>query len=338
MNIQISFWAQARRYFSDFLESDSKVLRHADKLLELIAGASRSMQHQAGSDLFSMMGRLPNAPELAALLGRRIPVTAFGEASLGIKVAPTFRDALQMAVAFHHMVVPLVDYAFEEVGYEGRFTIGFRAPIDSRGEAMVVMCVACMIDTECQRYSGRTGNIKRMELTPSSKGFERGYRKELALAPNTDQARNVVVIDRAVLDLVNPIGDRDTYIAVMNAYSVRADLRDAHVSPATMVKERVMASIGNPPALASVAQSLQMTPRQLRLALARDDTNYQTIVRSCRIEYASALFRNPGLSLSQISERLGYSDLSAFTHAFCRWTGKSPSTFRIEMLSQSASL
>ena len=41
-------------------------------------------------------------------------------------------------------------------------------------------------------------------------------------------------------------------------------------------------------------------------------------------------------ALSLIAERLGYSDLSAFSHAFYRWTGKSPSAFRSEMLARDA--
>jgi hypothetical protein len=40
----------------------------------------------------------------------------------------------------------------------------------------------------------------------------------------------------------------------------------------------------------------------------------------------------------QIAYRLRYSDLSAFTHSFSRWTGKSPSTVRIEMLPRATSL
>jgi AraC-like DNA-binding protein len=74
----------------------------------------------------------------------------------------------------------------------------------------------------------------------------------------------------------------------------------------------------------------------LRLVLAREKSSYQAIVRSCRVEYATALFRDPTISLSEIAHRLGYSDLSAFTHAFNRWTGCSPSRFRRELESRAS--
>jgi AraC-like DNA-binding protein len=203
---------------------------------------------------------------------------------------------------------------------------------------MLVMIGTCMIDSECAHYSGHNGNIRRIELTPSSKGYETAYRKQFAVVPDTNQGLNVLVLDRAVLDLPNPLADPDTCAELIESFARRHHLHDGHMSAAIRVRERIMSSIGDPPGLESMAKSLRMTSRQLRLALSREDASYQQIVRACRIEYASILFKNPGLSLSQIAERLGYSDLSAFTHAFCRWTGKSPSTFRIEMLSQSASL
>ena len=338
VKIKVSYWSHLRRLVNEFIVADGGATPSVDRLLEAAIGASRSTQQHACSELFMMLGRQPNAPELAALLGRRIPLTAYGELSLGIKVAPTMRDALRLAADFHHDAVPLVECAFEDSPSEGRFVIGFRTPIDSRGEATLVMSAVCTIDSECARYTGRTGNIKGLKLTPSSRGFEPTYRKELSISPDTDHSRNVIVFNRFMLDHPNPLADPDTYAEVRKAYAARNDLREIHVSPMTTVRERIMASIGKPPELASVAAPLQMTPRQLRLALAKDGTNYQTIVRECRIEYASALFKNPALSLSQIAERLGYSDPSAFTHAFCRWTGKSPSLFRIEMLSQSSSL
>ena len=36
------------------------------------------------------------------------------------------------------------------------------------------------------------------------------------------------------------------------------------------------------------------------------------------------------LSLTEISERLGFSEIANFNHAFRRWTGQSPGRFRRE--------
>jgi hypothetical protein len=72
-----------------------------------------------------MLGRMPNAVELAVALGRRIPMTAFGEVALVAKIAPTLRDALRILVDFHHDLVPLMTYSYQESETEGRITSAF---------------------------------------------------------------------------------------------------------------------------------------------------------------------------------------------------------------------
>ncbi len=337
MKIQLTFWTKIRRIVGSSVEHDGRTHKQVNRLIDLILPAARNAQHQAASELFSLLGRLPNAPQLGLLLGKQIPVTAFGEISLGMKVAPTFRDVLQVTAGFHQYAVPLMDYSYRETKSEGRFLIGFRCPIDSYGEAFLVALVASMIETDSARFSGRSGNIKKLELTQSSKGYESAYRRHLSVIPDRDHSHNAVVLDRAVLDLPNPVADPETFDSVVSAFMARADLQKAGLSRSDQVRELVTSGISDPPSLDRLAASLQLTQRQLRLALAKENTSYREIVRSCHIEYASALLRNSSLSLSQIAHRLGYSDLSAFTHAFIRWTGKSPSSFRIEMLSQPAS-
>lgn len=44
------------------------------------------------------------------------------------------------------------------------------------------------------------------------------------------------------------------------------------------------------------------------------------------------LLNNPALSLSEIAFSLGYADASAFSHAFRRWTGRTPRTLRRSIL------
>jgi AraC-like DNA-binding protein len=47
-----------------------------------------------------------------------------------------------------------------------------------------------------------------------------------------------------------------------------------------------------------------------------------------RADLALRYLREPSLTISQIAWLLGFEDVSAFTHAFRRWTGMSPSRVR----------
>lgn len=338
MKIQSSFWTQVGRAVAQYVSHDGSVLAHVSRLLDRVVRSQRSEQHLAAAELFTLLGGLPNSASLGFLIGRKIPVTAHGELSLGLKVAPTFGDVLRFAAKFHHLLVPLIDYSYSETRSEGRFVIGFRCPIDKRGEAVVVATAISMLEKELVLCAGREGRIKKLELTSSSKGLEAIYHKHVLVVPETSHGINTVVIDRAVLDLPNPLADLDTFNSVVSTCIARAELRESDTSPSARVRELIITNISNPPSLDGLSKMLNVSPRQLRIALAKENTSYQEVVRTCRIECASVLFRNPALSVSQIAYRLGYSDLSAFTHSFSRWTGKSPSTFRIEMLSRPASI
>ncbi|HYW61421.1 MAG TPA: AraC family transcriptional regulator [Xanthobacteraceae bacterium] len=47
-----------------------------------------------------------------------------------------------------------------------------------------------------------------------------------------------------------------------------------------------------------------------------------------RADLARQYLADPGLSVSRISWLLGFQEVSAFTHAFKRWTGKRPRDMR----------
>lgn len=337
MRIQPTFWQQLKSTMSEAICGNDGVMNRAGQIMDLAIGSSLSEQHEVASELFGFLGRLPHAVDLAFQLGRwRIRPTAFGEMSLGIQVAPTVADALRAVGRFYRHEVPLIDFSFMETAREGRLTVGFRRPISSQGEALLTAFCVCMADVKIQRITGRSHNIKRLELTPASKAYESGYRKHFFITPETDHQSNVIVLERAVLDFENPHADPHTYDNILSVYAAREELQSNGMRAELRVREWVMSTIGAPPAFDDVAALMRLTPRQLRLVLARQSTSYQAIVRSCRVEYATALFKDPTISLSEIAHRLGYSDLSAFTHAFNRWTGRSPSTFRRELESHPA--
>ncbi len=78
--------------------------------------------------------------------------------------------------------------------------------------------------------------------------------------------------------------------------------------------------------LAKTASALAMSERTLQRRLQQEGTSHAEILDSARHEMAVA-YLTRGLALAEVSERLGYSDTTAFGHAFRRWTGRSPTNF-----------
>ncbi|SIM66750.1 transcriptional regulator [Mycobacteroides abscessus subsp. abscessus] len=76
--------------------------------------------------------------------------------------------------------------------------------------------------------------------------------------------------------------------------------------------------------MGQVAASLHIGERTLHRRLAREGTSYRALLDEVRETLARELLRN-GLSVREVSDRLGYSEPAAFTHAYTRWRGMPPS-------------
>ena len=76
------------------------------------------------------------------------------------------------------------------------------------------------------------------------------------------------------------------------------------------------------------AKQLHMSPRTLQRKLAEAKTTYVQLVDDTRKDLAFRYIEDPRRSVTDITFSLGFSQPSAFTRAFRRWTGLAPSEYR----------
>jgi AraC-like DNA-binding protein len=79
-----------------------------------------------------------------------------------------------------------------------------------------------------------------------------------------------------------------------------------------------------------VADKMHMSPRNLQLKLAAQDTTFQDTLDSTRQKLATGYIQQSHLAITEIAYLLGFSDASNFTRAFRRWFDASPREYRIE--------
>ena len=77
-----------------------------------------------------------------------------------------------------------------------------------------------------------------------------------------------------------------------------------------------------------VARDLGMSKRTLARRLSEDGLNFTEILQQLRHDLALRYLNDRQMHVSKIAWLLGFNDVSAFTHACRRWTGKSPSKMR----------
>jgi AraC-like DNA-binding protein len=86
----------------------------------------------------------------------------------------------------------------------------------------------------------------------------------------------------------------------------------------------------------AMAKQLNMSRRTLQRKLAESHTTYQKLVDDTRRELALRHMEDPRKSITDVTFLLGFSGQSAFTRAFRRWTGMSPTLFREQKRTASA--
>ena len=80
---------------------------------------------------------------------------------------------------------------------------------------------------------------------------------------------------------------------------------------------------------AEIARRLGLSQRTLARRLAGEGLSFSQILHELKLDLATRYLRE-GLTVSRIAWLLGYHEVSAFTHAFKRWTGKSPRQLRLQ--------
>ena len=75
---------------------------------------------------------------------------------------------------------------------------------------------------------------------------------------------------------------------------------------------------------AGIARQLGMSQRTFTRRLQAEGLTFSMVMEQLRLDLAHRYFADGEATISQIAWLLGYQDVSAFSKAFRRWTGKSP--------------
>jgi AraC-like DNA-binding protein len=84
---------------------------------------------------------------------------------------------------------------------------------------------------------------------------------------------------------------------------------------------------GGKTTITAVARELGVSGRQLQSRLKEEGTSYQKLLDQVREELALDYLKQGEGTLCELAFLLGYSEQSAFNHAFKRWTGSTPGEF-----------
>jgi AraC-like DNA-binding protein len=105
-------------------------------------------------------------------------------------------------------------------------------------------------------------------------------------------------------------------------------LPERHSEIGQLRREIARALVKGESGIEHLAKATGTSVRTLQRRLKDADVNYSDLQNDVRKTMALNLLENESLALGEIAFSLGYSEVSAFNHAFRRWVGQSPGDYR----------
>lgn len=142
-----------------------------------------------------------------------------------------------------------------------------------------------------------------------------------------DRAHTRLHFPRAMFDEPLPQADSHTLELCMAQCDVLMQRNEQRRGITAVVRSKLFRESGRFPTLPEVATEMDVHPRTLRRQLADEGASFRALLNEARSTLAVDLLCNVGLTVEEVSKRLGYTDTSTFCHAFKRWHGVPPSAY-----------
>jgi AraC-like DNA-binding protein len=143
------------------------------------------------------------------------------------------------------------------------------------------------------------------------------------------QKTNALVFRPEVLARPMPGRDLKLFTMMRTCLESLGSHRDVGDSIYDRVRTAIRVNLpSGAPSAEIVAAELHLSLCAIHRELAARNVTFKDTLESVRQDLALMYLRQRQMPLTEIALLLGYSELSAFTRAFTRWAGKSPSAFR----------
>jgi AraC-like DNA-binding protein len=275
---------------------------------------------------------LTGEPAIGVHLGLQMRVSAHGYLGFAAMTAANVREALELAVRFAPTRTTALALRLRVDGAEAALVVEERADL---GSARDVVLLALMIGMWQigNAITGRERNGRAdfafpeptywPRIAPAAPPAWRGI-----ASVRFGQPFNQLVFDAAELDFPLKMADRVSLRLAQEQCERALDALALEGQVVARVRSLVAKKEGGVRSVEEVAALMHLSPRTLKRRLAEHGVTYSSLAERELREKATLLLRSADLSLEQVAERIGYSDVANFARAFRRWTGQTPAQYR----------
>jgi AraC-like DNA-binding protein len=270
--------------------------------------------------------RLSGEPAIGFYMGMQMRVPAHGFVGFAAMTASTLREALMLATRYAPTRTSALGLRLSIEGESAALYIDEQADFGAVRDCVLFALVVGL----WQIAEALTGqSLRGVAEFP----FRRpSYAERIEPSVDTlryDQPHTALRFAAALLD--TPL--RNANAAALSLAREQCERALEALEPHDLIA-RVRSALPKKPSgfhsLEEVAAKLGVSSRTLKRKLKAEGHAFSDLLDALALELARELLRQQALSLEQVAERLGYSDVSNFGRAFRRWTGLTPAAFRRE--------
>lgn len=272
---------------------------------------------------------LTGEPGLGIYAGLQMRISYHGYLGFAAMTASTVREALELAMRFSPIRTNALSLRLRVDGPRAALLLEEHADFGTARDAVLIALLVGIwqmgMALTGQPLSG--GADLRVDEPP-------WFARFAALTPGPvrfGQPANQLLFDASALELPLRMADP---VAMRLAREQCERLLDGLGYDGDLVA-RVRAQLPRREAgfrsLEETARAVGVSGRTLKRKLAARGTTFAALLEEARRERAMLLLRSAELSLLEVADRLGYSDLANFTRAFRRWTGRTPGAYRRQL-------
>jgi AraC-like DNA-binding protein len=296
---------------------------------EEISDSENMVEWEKAALIWVPLLKLSGDPLIGLHVGMGVDKLLQGMVGFLIQSSKDIDQGLQLLCRYGHMVSPMVEY---------RYTVNEVAVLEIEQNKMWLMkhpeparhandfLFAALVNT-FHALSGKRLVPLRIELAYEMREIS-AYRQFFGCDVLFNKAANRIVLSKE--DVSTPILTSDhSMFELFNSIVADKQARLETNSTIENLKQVLFMQFkGRIPTIEEAALALNITPRNLQRKLLQEQTTFRDIAGSIRKEIAFQLMQNPAIKISEVSDILGYSDLTSFRKAFKSWTNSTPREMR----------
>lgn len=282
----------------------------------------------------NLQAALPDHEHLGTLSGQRWHHTHYGALGLAYWCAPNLSTVLELSVVYKAVSGTMVESRERVEG--DQVHIAFEAstlPVDVRRfyqQRDVASSMAILRGIQ-SRYGAEIPLPARYTFrAPLDPELLATYRTLFGELPQFEARETGFTV--TIPELLRPLPGANARLHESQVAECERQLRDVAQRSLTtgQVRELLHRHLAEGHSLEDVAERMQVSARTLRRQLSQEGSQFRDILDEVRGQVADRLLSQTDQGIAQIAHTLGYESSPAFTAAFRRWRGCTPSQFRAE--------